>query len=96
MSIVNPPPIPIPNRNMTTASNREDKPTLLGISWDPAMAVLYGAVKPSGYFSWYATGEGSAGTLIAWIPIGAASSGGAVPGAPQNPICSNHHLHQLE
>ena len=91
--MVSPPPMQMPSRNITTVRTRVDIPTLLATVTPPLLeAAVYGALKPSGYFSRYTSADTSAGTLMASIPIGAASSAGAVPGAPQKPICSNHHL----
>ena len=93
MSMVRPPPMQMPKRNITTVRTRVDIPTLPAVVAPPLLEVaVYGALNPSGYFSRYASGDVSAGTLMAKIPMGDASSAGAVPGAPQKPICSNHHL----
>ena len=90
----NPPPIPAPARKIKMEKMRVENPELV-LAATAVPTVEYAAVKPLGYLSLYAAAEVSAGTLMALIPIGPVSSLGAVPGAPQNPICSNHHLQDI-
>lgn len=82
----------VPKRKMKTENTMVDIPTLSAGAVPADILDVYGVPKPSGYLSLYASGDGSAGTLMASMPTGADSSAGGVPGAPQNPICSNHHL----